>query len=135
MASRAKVAVTGIRSIDRKLAALGAKVGNRVVRDALRAEAKDRIQPELKAREPEGPTKALKRSIIVRAKKRSRTGFGVTVGYSFDKFKAAKWHATFSEWGTHKMKGDRAMKRTYDATKTPAIRSLVRRIKAGIKGI
>lgn len=132
--SRASSFVTGIGSIDRKLAEIGRKAAGQVVRSAMREEAKA-FAKELKAAEPEGPTKALKRSIIVRAGGRSRKGYTIQVGYDQDKFKASKWHATFSEWGTHKMRGDHAMKRTFDQTKRRALRGVIKRIKAGLKEI
>lgn len=132
MARSVRVLVTGIKSVDRKLAALGPKVANGVVRKAIREGAKE-FAADLKLYEPEGPTKALKRSIIVRAGKRSRKGYTMQVGYDMGKFKAKKWHATFSEWGTHKMRGDHAMLRAYDVNKGRIGRGIVRRIKAGIK--
>jgi HK97 gp10 family phage protein len=129
---RARVIITGDREIRRKLKDLGAKQAGAIVRKALRAQAKARIKPAIEQNAPVAETRALKRSVIVRAAKRSRKWIGVVVGYDESKFKDEKFHAAFVEYGTNKQPAQGTMRRSYDQQKGPTARALVAEIKAGI---
>jgi HK97 gp10 family phage protein len=74
----ASLVVTGIPEIDRKLRALGPKVGNKVVRQALRAAIKT-MQAAVKQQAPHGETGELEEGTKVRAGKRSRTKIEMAV--------------------------------------------------------
>lgn len=126
------------------LSKLPRTVGNRIVRRGLRASAKV-IRDEMKRVVPVGETGQLKRSIKVRAARRSRKGPGVLISIS-RKLNEDGFYAPFIELGTkHRKRADGTreegyriaprhwQERAFDRKKNAAIREFTRTFKRDLE--
>lgn len=130
--------VTGWKELDRKLRRMDAAVGRKIVRQSIRAEMKQ-IQTEMKVGAPRGVTGNLRRSIRLKAMRRSRKGFGYNVILSaraFPRPEKKLFYPPFVERGTHKTKRKQKaqffMKKVFDKTKKGAIDHVRELIRARI---
>lgn len=126
-----KLIVTGDKRIDKALRALGPKVGNKVVRRAMR-EGMQPVKAQVEADAPKGETGNLARSVKVRAGKRSRKGPSVEVLIEDATFRGERYYAAFEEYGTSRMPGRYYMTRAYDARKAGARDAALTAIRSGI---
>lgn len=78
MARSAGITITGDKKLTRKLEQFEAKVAKKIVRKAMR-EAMRPMHAAVKGNMPVGETGGMKRSVKLRALKRSRRGFGIEV--------------------------------------------------------
>ena len=104
------------------------KIRNKILRQELRKAAKTLVAPS-KAATPV-QTGKLKRSVKVRAVKRSRKAIGVVVGYSDKAYTGQTFYGAFLEWG---WKAGRRVSRSKNRT-APDTRTEIpgRRILAGV---
>lgn len=102
---RKKLVVTGHRLVDTKLAQLEPKIARRVGRKELRNAVKTVVLPKAKAAAPLD-TGALEKSLVVRARKRNRTGIGYVVQTRDGAYKGDQFYGAFHEFGTKHMKAD-----------------------------
>jgi HK97 gp10 family phage protein len=130
----AKLIITGIAELDKKLRELGPKVGNKVVRTAMRNAAKT-LKAGIEGRAPEGETGALSSSVKVRAGKRSRTSQTVEVGLEDATFKGERFYAAANEWGTSEMPGQHFVRGTLDAEGESVKKDIEREIRDGIERV
>jgi HK97 gp10 family phage protein len=102
--------IEGAKQLDKKLIALGPRIAKKVVRQAIRPAAKG-IQRTAQANAPVD-TGALKKSIKVRALKRSRTRIGITVATnsSDNLFKGKEFYGGLLEFGFRRGKRTNAIK-------------------------
>lgn len=118
----AKIVVLGIPQVDAALKELGARVGNKVVRQGMRAGAKI-VAAEIANRSP-SRTGRMKSSVKVRTMKRSRKNrIGLIAGFGEGWFKGKTFYAAFVAFG-HRL-GKRTHKRSHKAGggKTAAARA------------
>ena len=86
-----------VAKINRMLTALPKKIRNKILREELRKGAKT-LLPASKAATP-ARTGKLRRSVKVRAVKRSRKAVGVLVGYNDKAYAGDTFYGAFLEWG------------------------------------
>lgn len=86
-----------VAKINRMLTALPKKIRNKILREELRKGAKT-LLPASKAATP-ARTGKLRRSVKVRAVKRSRKSVGVLVGYNDKAYAGDTFYGAFLEWG------------------------------------
>jgi HK97 gp10 family phage protein len=86
-----------VAEIKRMLVSLPKKIRNKILRKVLRESAKQLVAPS-KAATPVRTGK-LRRSVKVRAQKRSRKSIGVFVGFSDKAFTGDTFYGAFLEWG------------------------------------
>ena len=86
-----------VARIERMLRTLPKTIRNKILRQEMRREAKTLVAPS-KAATPV-KTGKLRKSVKVRAQKRSRKGIGVFVGYSDKPFVGDMFYGAFLEWG------------------------------------
>jgi hypothetical protein len=86
------------RAVDRMLKNLPKGIRNKILREELRKSAKSMVGPA-KAATPLGETGRLRKSVKVRAMKRSRKSVGVVVGYGDKSFSGTTFYGSFLEWG------------------------------------
>lgn len=138
-----KVIVTGIRSIDRKLARLPFAVQKTIVRPSIRAGLKI-IQSEVKGRLPKGKDTAISRSVVkVRATKpraRNKVSLDVRIsGVSNPELRrATKGGKTYfipalEEFGRMGVPPNPFMRRSFEAKGKAARDETMRRLKAGVE--
>ena len=84
-------------AINRMLLTLPKKIRNKILRQEMRKEAKALVAPS-KAATPVR-TGLLRKSVKVRAQKRTRSSLGVLVGYSEKAFTGDTFYGAFLEWG------------------------------------
>ena len=88
------------RQVDRivkMLTGMPAKIRNKILRRELRNAAK-KLKPSARSATPVASGK-LRRSVKVRAAKRSRKGIGVLVGYNDKPYSGDTFYGAFLEWG------------------------------------
>ena len=88
------------RQVDRivkMLTGMPAKIRNKILRRELRNAAK-KLKPPARSATPVASGK-LRRSVKVRAAKRSRKGIGVLVGYNDKPYSGDTFYGAFLEWG------------------------------------
>jgi len=98
MANKGNVIVTGDKALDKTMATMEAKVQKKVARHAMRVAAKSIILPAAKRRVPV-LSGALKRSLKVKAMKRSRSRIGVAVEAGDGFFKGEQYYSGMVEFG------------------------------------
>ena len=98
MANKGNVIVTGDRALDKTMATMEAKIQKKVARHAMRVAAKSIILPAAKRRVPV-LSGALKRSLKVKAMKRSRSRIGVAVEAGDGFFKGEQYYSGMVEFG------------------------------------
>jgi HK97 gp10 family phage protein len=86
-----------VAKINRMLIALPKRIRNKILREELRKGAKT-LLPASKAATP-ARTGKLRRSVKVRAVKRSRKSVGVLVGYNDKAYAGDTFYGAFLEWG------------------------------------
>lgn len=140
----AKVVLTGVPELDRRMKSLGLKLGKKIVRKAARRAIKP-VQSAAQRRAPKD-TGALRKSIKIRAMKRSRSNFGVvvTTGASAgNAFSGDQFYGAFQEfgWKTGKrgsdnrteVEGVHFMENAAEAKRRSVQRNFARFIKEGIE--
>jgi HK97 gp10 family phage protein len=130
---KVKVVVTGVADLDRALRALPAKIGNKVVRQALRKGAKT-FAAAARAKAPK-ETGKLESAIKVRAGRRSRTGIAVAVVVGAESFDGPGeyLYPVASEFGTSKMKAQPYLRPAFDALKSAVEAQVIADIRAGVE--
>lgn len=97
------IAITGDRELDRKLKGMEGKFKKKLSRKATRKAAKEIVLPAAKANAPVG-TGDLRKSLVVRTIKRSRSRIGHQVQTKDGFFKGDQFYGAFHEFGTARMK-------------------------------
>ncbi|MEJ7636476.1 MAG: HK97-gp10 family putative phage morphogenesis protein [Singulisphaera sp.] len=128
----AKIVITGIAELDKKLRTLGPKVANKVVRQAMR-KGDQAFKAAIEHNAPQGETGDLAGSVKVRAGKRSRTGQSVEVGLDEATFEGDRFYAGFQEYGTGDMEGDGFVHEAFDTKADGVKRDIERAIRDGIE--
>lgn len=122
-----KTSFTGDKKLDRMLREFEPKLAKKIIRRTLRKAAK----PVLETARQHAPvlTGALKRSLKVRAMKRSRRNknkYGVRVITGDDFFKGEQFYGAFIEFGTSRIEAKPYLRPAYDNNKT-SVRDVFRR--------
>lgn len=86
-----------VDKVNRMLLTLPKTIRNKILRQELRKFGKELVAPS-KAATPVATGK-LRKSVKVRAQKRSRSSIGVVVGYSEKPFTGDTFYGAFLEWG------------------------------------
>jgi HK97 gp10 family phage protein len=128
--SRAKIVITGVKALDKRLKELGPKLANKIARKALREEMKP-LKADVVSNTPKD-TGALARSTKLQAMKRSRSRIGVEV-VMFDGTDDDRFVAAFVELGTSTTPGAGMMRHAYDANKDAVRDGILDRIRQGIE--
>ena len=112
-----------VDKINRMLLTLPKAIRNKILRQELRKFGKELVAPS-KAATPVRSGK-LRKSVKVRAQKRSRSSVGVVVGYSEKPFTSDTFYGAFLEWGWRIGKRpSRAAKATDNRAQVPGRRML-----------
>ncbi|MEX1040191.1 MAG: HK97-gp10 family putative phage morphogenesis protein [Pirellulaceae bacterium] len=112
MAKKAKLMVTGDKEIDAILTGLPARIQKAAMRKTMRPAMKI-IEKEAKRLAPV-ETGDLKKSIKVKAMKRSRKHIGIHVIVSDGFFKGDQFYAAFHEFGTKRQDAEPFMRPAFD---------------------
>lgn len=102
MAKSFKVALAGVKELDKELKAIaeseGPKSVNKEMRSATREAVRNLVLPQVRANIP-FETGFLESQITVKSIKRSRVKMGSAVGFKNDLFKGDTFYAGFLEYG------------------------------------
>ncbi len=88
-----------LNKIQNALEKLPKRARSKVIRQSLRRAAKAHLLPRVKATTPRGETGKLKKTVKVRAMKRSRKAIGIHVAWYGEKTLGPKFYAGFVEHG------------------------------------
>lgn len=138
--------VTGVEDIDRKLADLEGAIAKKIFRKAIREAARPMLQ-QVKANAPVGSGE-LKKSIKLRAIKRSRVSFGMRIGTDAGDYQGKQYYAPMVELGhKHGKRGlpnrkqipgrhfiRKAFKDTAQSVKDDALKLILEGIEQHLKG-
>ena len=108
-----KLTITGDKQIDRALKNIPDKVAKKAFRKSMRPAMKV-IQKEAKDNAPVD-SGDMKKSIKVKAAKRSRRFMGIDVVIGEEAFKGETWYGNLVEYGTSKMPAKPFMRPAYDS--------------------
>lgn len=131
------VILTGDKQLDRRLKNLDAKLGKKVVRQATRKA----LRPVMLTTKRNAPKDSgvLRKSVKIRALKRSRSRFGSRVsGIGGNNFAGTAYYGGFQEWGWktksgRKIPGKRFMKQAAESKRRSAIVIFKAEVKKGIE--
>jgi len=113
MANKGNVIVTGDKALDKTMATMEAKIQKKVARHAMRVATRGVILPQALRRVPVGKASkgsrnpgALKKSLTVKAFKRSRSRTGVAVVAGDGFFQGETYYSGMVEFGTKNMQAN-----------------------------
>lgn len=102
MAKSFKIAMTGVKDLDKQLKAIaeseGPKSVNKEMRSATREAVRDIVAPQVRSQVP-FDTGFLQSHLTVKSIRRSRVKMGSAVGFKNDLFKGDTFYAGFLEYG------------------------------------
>lgn len=136
-----EMSLTGDKKLDKTLRDLEPKVRRKTMVAAMREGAK-KIEKVAKQYAPVGkpqPGKpehqpgTLKKSIKVRAAKRSRRTFGVDVRIGDKNWQGDAWYGSAVEFGSKKQEGQHFLERAYDEKGKEVRDFVLKEIRAGIE--
>lgn len=133
MAGQAGMTIVGVEEVERALRALPGKVAKQAIRKPLRAGAKI-VLARAKQNVP-AESGALKKSLKVRAGKRSRNTISIRVATGKGWFTGETFYGAFVEFGTAKMKARHYVQRAYAQTKDKVAAFLKREILSNIEAL
>ena len=137
MAKSQSVKVEGLPELVKALGEFEKKIYNKVLKKAFREGAKV-SQKAIKALIPKGETKALSKSLKVRALGRKQDRVGISVQMGVGSFQGPTFYGGFLEWGTHNKEGQTQIKpmgfikQGFQDSKEAAAAAMVRTITEGI---
>ena len=114
--------IVGLEELERAFLMLPAAVAKKAIRQNLRAGAKI-VLAQAKENAPVD-SGDLKRSLKVRAGKRSRNTISIRVATGKDWFKGDTFYGAFVEFGTKRMEAQHYVQRAYETTKDKVIAML-----------
>lgn len=120
-----------MKQLLKNLNSLEKKVAKKVLRKALREGSKI----FLSAAKSNAPTDTgeLKRSLKLRAIKKSRNWAGITVGTSKGDYQGDQYYGAFQEFGTSKIQAKHYLENSFNANKTQVLNKVCNALKQGIE--
>lgn len=121
----------GMKEIHKAFKDLEPKVAKKVVRKALRKGMKI-VLAEAKVKAPTGETKQLKKSLKIKARKRSRKVIAMDLTSGKGDFKGDQYYAAMVEYGTKKQPAQHYMRDAFEAKGGVAAKAIKDAIRDGI---
>lgn len=130
MSNSFEFSLNGLPEVKKKLLALDKKLAKTLLKKAMRAALKP-MKAAVKASVPV-ESGDLQKAVKIRANKKSRTSFGVSVGIGDRDFVGKQYYAAMVEFGTSKQPPQGNLRKAFDATKDQSIQIAINTLKSGL---